>query len=219
VHRTTFTRQAANLWRVKELVWRRLLELIPYDPTFALVDSFPLPVCQFARAYRCRRFKGEAAFSWDTLVRQTFYGFRVHVRWCWPGVITHFDIAPANVHETAVVPELVAGTQGLLVGDRNYWKPALKVELAQGSIQLEVPFRKASSDPWPTRSALLSRVRYRIDTTFGQLMDRYQVKRVWAKDWWHLHSRLLRKVLSHTLALFLNQAQGNPPMQLARLVS
>jgi hypothetical protein len=176
-----------------------------------LVDSFPLPVCQFARAYRCRRFKGEAAFGWDTLVRQTFYGFRVHVRWCWPGVITRFDIAPANV------PELVVGTQGLLAGDRNYWKPVLKVELAQGS--LEALRKGASSDPWPKRSALLSRVRYRIDTTFGQLVDRYQVKRAWAKDWWHLHSRLLRKVLSHTLALFLNQSQGNPPMQLARLIS
>jgi hypothetical protein len=173
VHRTTFTRQAANLWKAKELVWRRLLELIPYDPTFILVDSFPLPVCQFARVYRCRRFKGEAAFGWDTLVRQTFYGFRVHVRWCWPGVITQMGIAPANVHETAVIPELVAGTQGLLVGDRNYWKPDLKVELGQGSIQLEAPFRKASSDPWPKRSALLSRVRYRIDTTFGQLVGAY----------------------------------------------
>jgi hypothetical protein len=219
VHRTTFIRQAANLWKVKELVWRQLLDSVPYDPTFALVDSFPLPVCQFARAYRCRRFKGEAAFGWDTLVRQTFYGFRVHVRWCGPGVITRFDIAPANVHETTVVPELVAGTHGLLVGDRNYWNPALKAELAQGALQLEAPFRKASSDPWPKRSALLSRVRYRIDTTFGQLVDRYQVKRVWAKDSWHLHSRILRKVLSHTMALFLNQAQGNPPMQLARLVS
>jgi hypothetical protein len=88
---------------------------------------------------------------------------------------------PANVHKTAVVPELVAGTQGLLVGDCNYWNPALKTELAQGALQLEAPFRKASSDPWPKGSALLSRVRYRIDTTFGQLVDRYQVKRVWPR--------------------------------------
>jgi hypothetical protein len=29
---------------------------------------------------------------------------------------------------------------------------------------------------------LLSRVRYRIDTVFGQLVDRCAVKRVWARD-------------------------------------
>ena len=91
-----------------------------------LVDSFPLPACQFARAYRCRRFKGEAAYGHDSLARQTFYGFPVHVRWCWPGVITRFGVAPANIHETALVPELTEATTGLLVGDRNYCLPCLE---------------------------------------------------------------------------------------------
>ena len=50
VHRTTFVCQAANLCKVKEQVWQQLLGSIRYDPAFALVDSFPLPVCQFARA-------------------------------------------------------------------------------------------------------------------------------------------------------------------------
>src|ERR671933_2900381 len=48
VHRTTFTRQAANLWKVKELLWRRLLAETPHDPTVALADSFPLPACLFS---------------------------------------------------------------------------------------------------------------------------------------------------------------------------
>ena len=43
--------------------------------TFALCESMPLPTCLFARAYRCKRFKGEAAFGKDTLLKQTFYGF------------------------------------------------------------------------------------------------------------------------------------------------
>ena len=128
-------------------------------------------------------------------------------------------MAPANVSETAVVPDLTLGTTGLLVGDRNYWNPTLREELGQRGVELQAPFRRASSDPWPQRSARLSRVRYRIETVFGQLVDRYQVKRVWAKDMWHLQSRLLRKVLSHTIALFLNQTQGNPPMQLAKLLT
>ena len=52
VHRTTFARQAANLWKAKELLWQELLAQIPHDTGFALVDSFPLPACLFARAYR-----------------------------------------------------------------------------------------------------------------------------------------------------------------------
>src|SRR5215203_746255 len=103
MHRTTFCRQAANLWKVKERLWQDLLTLAPHDPTFALVDSMPLPACLFARAYRCQRFKGEADFGKDTLLRQTFYGFRMHVRVCWPGVITRFSVAPANTHENSVL--------------------------------------------------------------------------------------------------------------------
>jgi hypothetical protein len=76
IHRTTFSRQAANLWKVKERLWQDLVALAPHDPSLALVDPMPLPACLFARAYRCRRFRGEAAFGKDTLLRQTFYGFR-----------------------------------------------------------------------------------------------------------------------------------------------
>lgn len=70
----------------------------------------------------------------------------------------------------------------------------------------------------PRFAALVSRLRYRIDTVFGQLVERCTVKRVWARDAWHLWSRLLRKVLMHTLAVLLNCQQGHPPLQLARLV-
>ncbi len=69
VHRTTFARQAANLWKVKEHLWQELLALTPHDRGFAICDSMPLAACLFARAYRCKRFKGEAAFGKDTLLK------------------------------------------------------------------------------------------------------------------------------------------------------
>ena len=106
VHRTTFARQAANLWKVKEVLWQELLALAPHDPAFSLVDSMPLPACLFARAYRCRRFRGEAAFGKDTAaLRQTFYGFRVHVTGSLLARCHHplFSVAPANAHELSVV--------------------------------------------------------------------------------------------------------------------
>ena len=72
----------------------------------------PLQACLFARAYRCRRFRGEAAFGKDTLLKQTFYGFRVHFRLCRPGVITRISVVPANAHELSVVSEPLESTPG-----------------------------------------------------------------------------------------------------------
>ena len=218
VHRTTFSRQAANLWKAKEDLWQELLALTPNDRGFAICDSLPLPACLFARAYRCKRFKGEAAFGKDTLLRQTFYGFRVHVRVCWPGVITRLSIAPANTHEIHLLPELLEGTSGIVIGDRNYHSPAVREELAGRGVELLAPYSSKKRDPNPHRSAVLSRLRYRIDTVFSQLTQRYSVKRVWARALWHLASRLLRKVLSHTVAFLLNHQVGNPPLQLSKLL-
>jgi hypothetical protein len=218
VHRTTFARQAANLWKVKQDIWQELLSLAPHKPTFAICDSMPLPACLFARAYRCKRFRGEAAFGKDTLIKQTFYGFRVHVRVCWPGVITRFSVAPANAHELSVLPEITQGTSGVLVGDRNYHSPKTKEELARMGVELLAPYSSKKRDRHPQRSALLSRFRYRIDTVFSQLTGRYSIKRVWARDLWHLMSRLLRKVLSHTVAFLLNHHSGNQPLKLSKLL-
>jgi hypothetical protein len=51
VARTTFVRQAANLWAVKKRLWCLIRDgLMLFDPTVAIVDSMPIPVCQCARA-------------------------------------------------------------------------------------------------------------------------------------------------------------------------
>ena len=218
LHRTTFVRHAANLWVVKEQVWRRLLDRVRYDPTLSFVDSVPMPVCRFGRAYSCARFRGQAAFGRDPGSKATFYGFRDHLRISWPGVVTALSVAPANVHDTAVVPELVAGAVGQVIGDRNYWAPKLTAELAPAGIRLLAPFKKYATDPDPVGSTLLTRLRWRVETVAAQFVERFHLKRLWARDAWHLTSRVLRKVLSHTLAVGLCLEQGYPPLSFAQLL-
>jgi hypothetical protein len=218
VHRTTFARQAANLWRVKEALWQRLLERTGCDMGWAMADSFPLAVCRFARAPRCRRFRGQAAYGRDHCAKATIYGFRLHARVCWPGVLTRLSLAPAGVADVAVLEELTDGTRGLCLGDRASWKPELREQLRGRGVEMLVPFRKASRDPDPERSRVMSGIRYRIETVFGQLCERFSIKRVWARDLWHLSSRLLRKVLAHTALVVLNREQGHEPLRLAELL-
>ncbi len=102
----------------------------------------------------------------------------------------------------------------LVVGDRTYWSPKTKEELAKSiGIELLAPYRSKKRDPASERSVFLSRLRYRIDTVFSQLTGRYSIKKVWARDLWHLAGRLLRKVLSHTIAFLLNHRAGNPSLR------
>lgn len=219
IHRTTFVRQAANLWACKERLWQIIIESIGGNEKFLIVDSFPIPVCQFARAHRCRRFRGQAAFGYDELVRHTFYGFRCHILIRWPGIITRLVLTPGNIHDLTALPELVENVQGLVLGDRNYWSPQLAEELKGQGLHLIAPFRNASRDPHPEYSSLTSHIRYRIETVFGQLVERYNAKKVWARDLWHFYNRLLRKITSHCLAAFLNISMGNPPLRFETIIS
>lgn len=219
LHRTTFVRQAANLWKLKEALWQSMVWQTYCDTSFAIVDSFPVAVCKFARAQKCRSFRGKANYGKDHTIKQTFYGFRFHVRVCWPGVITRVLVAPADKSDLAVVEEVVAETEGYCLADRNYWKPELTKHLSEQGIEMLVPYKKRSLDPNPERSSWLSSIRYRIETVISQIVERFQMKRVWARDMWQLSSRIMRKVLSHTAAIVINRLEGNSPLRLANLLT
>jgi hypothetical protein len=218
VHRTTFTRQMANLWVLKKRLWRHLLDRIGYDPQISLIDSFAVPTCRFARAYRCHVLAAESAFGYDEMSKQTFYGLRAHLRVCWPGVIVEVDLAPANVHDLRLAEELLEDAEGWALGDRNYWSPELVERLGEEGLRLLAPYKskKRGEQPWPR---WLMQKRRRIETVISQITERYRAKRVWARDRWHLTSRFLRKVLSHTMAVYFCQQVGLSPLRFAELLT
>jgi hypothetical protein len=217
VHRTTFVRQAANLWIVKHALWQRLVAGTRHDPTIMLIDSLPVPVCRFARAHRCRSFRELAAFGYDALAHQTYYGLRLHLRVAWPGVITAMTLAPANDADRAVAPQLLTGLAGWALGDGGYWSPSLRAELAPAGLDLVAPppRTRAEAVRWP---AWLVQVRRRIETVLSQLTERYHAKRVRARDEWHLAARWLRKLTSHTMAVLLCQQAALASLAFAQLL-
>jgi len=158
-----------------------------------------------------------------------FYGFRAHLRVCWPGVIVEATLAPANAHDRWVVesdllsspppPETGEGG-GWLLGDTDYSSPVLAEDLRRRrGVSLVAPSKttkKRERHPWPR---WLIAVRRRIETVGSQLVERYGVKRVRARDRWHLTSRFLRKVLSHTLCVLLCQREGLSPLRFSELVT
>lgn len=218
-HRTTFLRQAANLWAVKQRLQQHLAGLLTAGDPLWHVDSMPVHACPFARATSCQRFAGVAAFGKDPVIRQTFYGFRLHLRTSRDGIIEAAVLAPANVAETELVWELepLGGSVG--VGDRGYWSPRLREERAPGGIRLLAAYKNKQRDPQPAWSRLLRGPHWLIETVNGQLANRFGIKRSWACDLGHLCSRILRKILSHTVAAWINVSLRHRPLDFASLVS
>src|SRR5206468_6303118 len=141
VDRTTFARQGANLWRVKQLLQGRLFGLLPAadealdGQVLWVLDSFPLRVCRFRRAPGHKLFRGAAAYGRDPTDggrEGRFYGFRVHLRVCPLGACAAFELAPGNVTDLPLAAELAPPGGGIGLGDRNDWGPDAQATLRRG---------------------------------------------------------------------------------------
>lgn len=210
--RTSFVRQAANLWQYKGFLQQRLSrQLGALVDRVHLIDGIPIPLCCFSRAPGCRSFRGEAAYGYCAAKKQTYYGFHGHLLISAAGVITGFSLTPANGSERQALWDVVGAIRGLLIGDKGYVSEPLQQDLLQLDIKLETALRINMSDPRdPSWVKLLKRVRRLIETVIGQLVGRFHIEKVWARDLWHLTSRLNRKLLAHTVCFWLNRYSPEP---------
>lgn len=217
--RTTFTRQAANLCQYKELLQQRLAwELGAFADDVHLVDGIPIPLCCFSRAPRCRSLKAEADYGYCAAKKLFYYGFHGHLLISASGVVTRFSLTPANGDEREALWDLVPGIQGLLIGDKGYLGAQIQQDLRELGIQLETPLRSNMKET-RTRAwlKLMVRVRRLIETVIGQLAERFHFEKIWARDLWHLSSRINRKLLAHTLCFWINR-HSDEPLQFQHLV-
>lgn len=210
--RTTFSRQAANLWQYKQQLQHLLAKKLGgFDDSIHLIDGFPIPLCHYQRASNCRLFMENADFGYCAAKDEKYYGFRGHLVISSEGVITGFSLTSANASEREALWEIIHEITGLLIGDKGYLSSSLQNDLSCHQLNLQTPVRSNMKDERSKHSVrLLVKTRRLIETVIGQLVERFHFSRVRARDLWHLTSRIYRKLLSHTVALWLNRRSDNP---------
>jgi hypothetical protein len=62
-------------------------------------------------------------------------------------------------------------------------------------------------------------LRKRIETVGSQLTGRFAIDRIRVRDVWHFQHRLIRKILAHTVGVFLNLQSGRRPLDLDGLLA
>jgi hypothetical protein len=221
--RPTFARQAANLWAAKQMLYQRVVSTLGVsNQRLFLIDGFPMPVCAFGRAPQARSFVGQASIGYCATKKQYYYGFKGQIVCTASGVIVGVTVAPANLTERAAMWDALPDLSGWLIGDKGYIDRFLAQQLSdERDLQLETVRLRSNMKETRAEAHLraLTSIRTLVETVISQLSERLHVERIRAHDAWHLTSRMVRKILAHTVGVALLRKHGDFSLQLEQLIA
>ena len=215
--RTLFVRQAANLWQVKAAIQQLLvIHSGQADDPVQAIDTLPLPVCVYTRAPRDRGLTPVADYSHCAAKKMDYYGFKLGLRIARSGMITYYPLLPARPHDIQFLEELVENFAGTVPADKGFIDTTRQALLQERQgVAVITPARKNMVETQPLQvRRLCSRWRKRIETVGSQLTERFAIDHIRVRDLWHFQHRVIRKVLAHTIGVFLNLQLGRKPLDL-----
>jgi len=221
--RTLFVRQAANLWQLQAAIQRRLVQVSRQatDPV-QVIDTLPLPVCTYTRGGRRDHcFPGQADYGYCAAKQLHYYGFKLGLRVTRCGLITHYPLLAARPHDIQGLATLVEGYPGgILAADKGFIDQYQQAILAEyQGIYVVTPPRARMTRTQPLGLVrACARWRKIVETVGSQLTEHFAVAHIRVRDLWHFQSRLIRKVLAHTIGVCLNLQLGRQPLDLDGLL-
>ena len=211
--RTRFNRTKRNLhWVISKIRDYISSFMQSYSNNIRIVDSMPIPVCEFGRAHFSKCFKGEASYGRCPSKKQTYFGFKFHALTTVDGFLTDYVITPANVDDRNAVWDLCEKYKSIsIIGDKGYVNKRLTPELKiQKDINLLFLKRGNSKDNYPKDiKQLIFKARRRIETSFSQLTEQLNLNKVKSKSMLGFITRTSIKVLAHNTSFLINKLMGN----------
>ena len=165
-----------------ELILDCLAELFRKGQIFVM-DSLPVPVCKWARRWRCRKVRGREFCGKCAAKAERFFGYRLHLLCTPAGVPVGYSLLPAHLHDLTPIHEL---TYLLAPGAKVYADKAYNCFLEEATILAEsgvhlLPIRKKNMEnhPWSIREELRE-YRKSIETANSQL-EKMGLERLYAR--------------------------------------
>jgi hypothetical protein len=210
VHRTVYNRRRRKLSKYIEIVQHMMAEAIVPAEHYHVVDSFPLPVCRFARANRskiCKEsFDTAPNFGYCAAQKNTYFGYKLHAVCTIQGVFKHFQISKASIADIHYLQEIkYTFLNCVILGDKGYLSNPLQLDLFdQHNLQVITPKRRNQSD-YEKYPGIFRKYRKRIETLFSQLEGQFIIRRNYAKSFSGFATRIASKIAALTCAQYVNK--------------
>jgi hypothetical protein len=202
LERSRFNRRSRQLIWLVQFIRKAMSEMLPSD-RLAIIDSFPLPLCQPVRNHRATIFKGLADIGYNASKHLWFYGFKVHMLVTLSGYILNYVVTPASVHDIKVVSDLLEGCkQSVILGDLGYLSSELKMNLKQEGYHLWTPFRQNMAGAEEHNNWKVMAMRRTIERHFSELCRLFDIEHTLARGLSGLQLRMEQIILAHNLRYF-----------------
>jgi len=204
--RSSFAKQCANLSEVKKQLQVYVSNQLSNDQDLYFCDGFPIPVCHIKRYKHSKtQLRSKGSVGYCAAKVEHYFGFKGHLFITQYGSVIGYEIAAANIDERDILPEIVGNRSGILIGDKGLMRPSLQAMFAKQNLDLQTPLRANMEDSRPkTLVTLMMNMRRTVETMIGQLVDRFNIQSIKAKDLWHLSAKVGRKILAHTMCFMFN---------------
>lgn len=167
-----------------------------------VIDSAPVPVCQYGRAARCQTIAGPDYVGVISVKKARFFGFRLQVTVSLNQVVDDWMLAPGGRKDGKMMAALLENTHDLIVfGDNAYHDPYEASLLKQKRhIHIWAMPRKDSQWPWPHDFKVwVKRLRLRIETAFSVLTTVFHMDHPGSRSLSGLVTRVASRILAYTM--------------------
>lgn len=203
VERSRFNRLISSLFTVIQAIRKKM----PRNENCEckIVDSFPLVVNKFGRAYFGKRLREYSSYGYCASKKETYYGMKVHVITDLYGNPIDYLLTKANVDDRDALYEISDMVYiHTLFGDKGYVGKVSDELKKEKNINLYALKRGNSKNPLPKPFRnMISKLRRRIESTFNQLVEHFDIERVRVNSLLGLSAMLEIKFLCFNILAFI----------------
>ena len=206
VERSRFNRLISSLFTVVRMIRKRIQRNETCE--HKIVDSFPLIVNKFGRAYFGKRLRCFFSYGYCASKKEKYYGMKVYVIIDLNGNPIDYLLTKANIDDREALYELSQMMNiTILFGDKGYVGNIGKELREEKGIRLYALKRDNSKEPLPKAFRnRISKLRRRIESTFNQLIEHFDMERVRAKSFLSLQTMLEMKFLCFNILTLIGKS-------------
>lgn len=170
VSRSRYSRLCANLKNVVKIIRYEYVKSLDNQAKYAIIDSFPCPLCATIRNRRAKLFSEVANIGSNATKELYYYGFKISLSVDSKGFPIAYEVTSASVHDVNMAYDLVEQAPNKqTLADKGYVSDKLKQDCHAIGVELWTPPKKNQKSSEIIDNSLLSKFRKKVETVISGL--------------------------------------------------